>query len=214
MRTWCLYGRALSLKYRRFWLVDHLECKCTCIHATDVAERTWLATETMVFLTLLRTQLILLRGDAIDAFQSNVVGRKYSSRRWCRWGMTSIARRLDWVLFSTVNRIPLVKCWFFVRIRRNMSWAALWCLDVGLATALWIVCCRWCNACTDCCYACFISMRYSCLTVKLLLATSLRPNTCENPVRRIKEMLAILLRARWTRNGTATRSPSKRFPRY
>ena len=64
-RTWCLYGRALSLKYRCFWLVNHLECKCERVHATDAAEGTWLATETMVFLTLLRTQLIL-GGDAMD----------------------------------------------------------------------------------------------------------------------------------------------------
>jgi len=79
-----------------------------------------------------------------------------------------------------------------------------------------IVCCRWCDACTNCCYCdvCPVSMRYPCLTAKLLLATSLRPNTWENPARRTKEILTILRRSRWICNGAATRSPSKRFPRY
>jgi len=37
------------------------------------------------------------------------------------WGMTSVACRLDWALFSTVDRILLVKHWFCVRTWRNMS---------------------------------------------------------------------------------------------
>jgi len=47
--TWCLYNRALSLKYRRFWLVDHREHKYERVYATDAAKGTWLATETMIF---------------------------------------------------------------------------------------------------------------------------------------------------------------------
>ena len=35
MRTWCFYNRALSLKYRRFWLVDHFECECARIYSTE-----------------------------------------------------------------------------------------------------------------------------------------------------------------------------------
>ena len=62
--------------------------------------------------------------EMLDAFQSNVVGRKYSSRRWCaveRWPSLHV---VYWVLFSAVDKIPLVKCWFCARIWRNMSRAA------------------------------------------------------------------------------------------
>ena len=38
-----------------------------------------------------------------------------------RWGMTSVACRLDWALFSAVDRIPLVKCWFCAKMWHNMS---------------------------------------------------------------------------------------------
>jgi len=56
----------------------------------------------------------------LDAFQSNVVGRKYSSRWWCaveRWPSLHV---VYWALFSAVDRILLVK-WFCARIWRNMS---------------------------------------------------------------------------------------------
>ena len=41
-----------------------------------------------------------------------------------RWGITSVARHLDWALFSAVDRIPLAKRRFSVRIWHNMSRAA------------------------------------------------------------------------------------------
>jgi len=56
----------------------------------------------------------------------------------------------------------------------------------------WAVCCLWC---TDCCYA--SRLEEITLSDKLLLAVSLRPNTWQNPTRRTKKMLAILLRAGW-----------------
>jgi len=80
----------------------------------------------MVFLTLLRTQLIL-GGDAIDA-RCLLVERcwmeTFLSQILRRWGITSVARHLDWALFSAVDRIPLAKRRFSVRIWRNMSRAA------------------------------------------------------------------------------------------
>jgi len=133
----------------------------------------------MVFLTLLRTQLILGE-NAIDARCLPVERcwtEMFLSQIVRRWGMTSVARRLDWA-FSAVDRIPLVKCWFCARIWHNMSRAASLKLR-ALRLLYWIVCCRWSDACTDCCYcdAFLVSMWYPYLTAKLLLATSLRLNT-------------------------------------
>jgi len=145
--TWCLYDRTLSLKCCRSWLVYHLECECAYTQRTRRRKPDW--QRTMVFLTLLRTQLSL-GGDAIDARCPPVERcwtEMFLSQMLRRWGMTSV-ERLDWVLFSAIN-IPLVQCWFCARIWRNMSRLRLWYLDAGLAAALWIVCCRWCDACTD-----------------------------------------------------------------
>ena len=85
--------------------------------------------EIMVFLSLLRMQLIL-GGDAIDAKCLPVERCCFFSQMMRRWGMTSVAR-LDWALFSAVDRIPFVKCWFFVRIRRNINRAASLMLRCG-----------------------------------------------------------------------------------
>jgi len=96
----------------------------------------------------------------------------------------SIARRLDWALFSAVDRIPLAKCWYCIRC--NVSRAVSLMLKRGLPCGCcfyWNVCCRWCLSRLD---------EITCLTAKLLLVTLLRPNTWQNPARRIKEMLAIL----------------------
>ena len=128
-----------------------------------------------------------------------------------RWGMTSIARRLNWTLFSAVDRISLAKRWFCVKIWRRAASLMLRRGPCGCFIELCAV------TCTDCCLSCLRHL--SCLdeiplSAKLLLATSLRPNTWQNPARRTKEMLASLLRARWICYGTAMRSPSKRFPRY
>jgi len=136
----------------------------------------------MVFLTLLRTQLILGE-DAIDARCLPIERcwtEMFLSQMMRRWGMTSVARRLYWILFSAVDRIPLVKCWFCIKIWCNMSWAASLKLRRGPCDCfIKFVCCRWCDASTDCCYcdAFLISMWYPWLTAKLLLATSLRLNT-------------------------------------
>jgi len=150
----------------------------------------------------------------LDVFQSNVVGRKRSSRRCCAVE--------GWLPLHVVWIGP---CFPSIEFRPqnvdspsgyDVIWVGLglWCLDAGFATALFTVCCRWCDACTNYCDVCPVSMRYPCLTAKLLLATSLRPNTWQNPARRTKEMLVILRRSRWIYNSAATRSPSKRFPRY
>jgi len=200
--TWCLYDRTLSLKCCRSWLVYHLECECAYTQRTRRRKPDW--QRTMVFLTLLRTQLSL-GGDAIDARCPPVERcwtEMFLSQMLRRWGMTSV-ERLDWVLFSAIN-IPLVQCWFCARIWRNMSRAASLILGRGscgcfMNCMLSLV--RRLHWCWD---ACFVSMRYLCLIAKLLLVTSLRPNTWEYLARRTKEMM-ILMRARWTRNGAVRR---------
>jgi len=107
----------------------------------------------MVFLILLRTQLILGE-DAIDARYLPIERcwtEMFLSQVVRRWGMTSVARRLDWALFSAVGRIPLVKYWFFVRIWRNMSRAAS-LLRRGPCDCFINYVLPWCDACTDRCY--------------------------------------------------------------
>ena len=124
----------------------------------------------MVFLTLLRTQLIL-EENAIDAFQSNGnvplanVAPLRNDFRCKSSGLGFVFRR-----WQDSARKTLI-C---VRIWRNMSRAASLMLS-GLCGCFIELCAV---AYTDCCYfdACLVSMRYSCLTAKLL-AISLRPNT-------------------------------------
>ena len=68
----------------------------------------------------------ILGGNAIDARCLPVERcwtETFLSQMLCRWGMISVARRLDWAFF-VVDRILFVKCWFFVKIWRNMSRAA------------------------------------------------------------------------------------------
>jgi len=117
-----------------------------------------------------------------------------------------VARRLDWTLFSAVDRILIAKRWFCIKIWCNISRiASLMLKRRPCGCFYWIVCCHWCDACllllrrlsrldeiiwSDC----QIAARHF-IEAKYLTESG-----------RTKEMLAILLRARWICGGTAMRS--------
>jgi len=130
------------------------------------------------------------------------------------WGMTSVAHHL--VLFSAVDRIPLVKCWFCAMIWRNMSRAASLKLRRGPCDLLyWIVCSRWCDACTYYYYCDAFFVNAVSLSNRQIAARHFTETKyLKYPARRTKEMLAILLSARRNFNGVARRSPSESFPQY
>jgi len=168
----------------------------------DAAKGTWLVIETIVFLTSLRTQFIL-EGDAINASQSSIDGRKCSSRKCCA-DEGFLPLHVIWIgscfppstgfrsqNVSTASGYDVMRRVAFLMLRYRPYGCFYWA-----AAGATLILSRW----------------WPCLTVKLLLATSLRLNAWQNPARRIKEMLAILPACRMDLWWHGHAIPAQAFP--
>jgi len=137
----------LSIAASEWSTILNANTNVTCTQRTRRRELDW---QRRQWSSLLRTQLIL-EEDAIDARCFPVERcwtETFLSQMLRRWGMTSIARRLNWTLFSAVDRISLAKRWFCVKIWRRAASLMLRRGPCGCFIELCAV------TCTDCCLSC------------------------------------------------------------